>query len=390
MAGGFSRVAKTGSGVTKARDHTRYASAMPRSAASSAADSTAPPSVRFGPPPTPVIGLDAVVGHAALRRFLSVRCGSRELPHALLFLGPDGVGKRTLAQALAAQHFCATRRGCGVCGDCGALLRGNHPGLLTVAVPEGKSSISIEQVQKLGHDLSLSAPDERGRVSLLLAADRMTAPAQDALLKTLEEPRPGNLLVLTAARGDAVLPTIRSRCQRFALQPLSDDEVAEVAKRLSLAPAIPLAVAAGCPGVLCEWGDPLVDRLRRGVAKLLADERGREDLPKWIALLHEEQQAEVEPAQLRARARLLLRLAGSLVRDAIVLRASAGTATIRNLDQAERLAQIAVRAEWADAGAALGRLARAADRIEGNVDPASALFCALQPAADEAARVAEG
>lgn len=360
---------------------------MPPSSDKSAPTATAP--IRFGPPPTPLIGLDAVAGHSALRGFLGERRRAGRLPHALLFLGPKGVGKRTLAQALAADHFCRNGGGCGECADCGALLRGNHPGVVTVAPLEGKSAISIEQVQLLSRELSLSAADERGRVTLLLGADRMTLAAQDALLKTLEEPRPGNVLVLTASRGDAVLPTIRSRCQRFALLPLTNEEMATVAHRLGLAPAIPLEVAAGCPGVLVEWGAPLVDRLRRGVAKLLAEERGREDLAKWIALLYEEQPDEVEPAQVRARARLLLRLTSSLVRDAVVLRASGGTATIRNLDQTEQLHAISHRPEWIDASDALGRLARAHDRIEGNVDAASALLCALQPAADEAARVGE-
>jgi len=341
---------------------------------------------RFGPPPAPQIGLAAVAGHASLRRFLAERCRARSLPHALLFLGPKGVGKRTLAQALAAEHFCATGDGCGSCADCGALVRGNHPGVLTVAVAPGKSSISIEQVQQLARDLSLSAPDERGRVTLLLGADRMTPPAQDALLKTLEEPRPGNVLVLTASRGDAVLPTIRSRCQRFALTPLADAEVAQVAARLGLAPALPLSVAAGCPGVLVEWGGEQSDRLRRGVAQLLAEPRGRDDLAKWIALLRDGLDEEAEPAEIRARARLLLRFAASLVRDAVVLRATRGAATIRHVDQAVKLEAIAQRPEWADASEALGRLARASDRIEGNVDPASALLSALQPALDEAAR----
>ncbi len=361
--------------------------AMSPPAAKSPPPSSPPP--RFGPPPTPAIGLDAVAGHAPLRKFLGERCAAGTLPHAMLLLGPRGVGKRTLAQALVAQRFCRDGHGCGTCADCGALLRGNHASVLTVTVADGKSAISIEQVQNLSRDLSLAPPDERGRVTLLLGADRMTPPAQDALLKTLEEPRPGNVLVLTAARGDAVLPTIRSRCQRFALTPLADEEVHAVAARLGLATSLPMSVAAGCPGILVEWSAPLVDALRRGVAQLLAEERGRDDLARWIALLHEQQEEEPEPAQLRARARLLLRLVISLVRDAVVLRASGGGATIRNLDQVERLRHIASRPEWADASAALTRLARAQDRIEGNVDPASVLWCALQPAADEAARVGE-
>lgn len=365
----------------------------PPAAKSSSAAPVAAPPVRFGPPPTPSIGLDAVAGHAALRKFLGERDAAGTLPHALLLLGPRGVGKRTLAQALVAQHFCERRSGCGSCADCGALRRGNHAGVVTVTVADGKAAISIEQIQNLSRDLSLAPPDERGRITLLLAADRMGAAAQDALLKTLEEPRPGNVLVLTAARGDAVLPTIRSRCQRFALTPLSDAEVAAVAARLALTPAMPLSVAGGCPGILVEWSAPLVDRLRRGVAQLLAEERGRDDLGKWIALLHESEggdaDEEPEPAQLRARARLLLRLVLSLVRDAVVLRASAGGATIRNLDQGERLRVIANRPEWADAAEARARLARAQDRIEGNVDPASVLWCVLQPAADEAARAGE-
>jgi DNA polymerase-3 subunit delta' len=260
-----------------------------------------------------------------------------------------------------------------------------------VRVPEGKSSIPIDAIQQLSQELSLRPADERGRIALILDADRMTAPAQDALLKTLEEPPPGNYLVLTAARQDALLATIRSRCQRIALSPLRDEQVGEVATRLELAPAVPLSVAAGCPGLLAELADPQLERLRRGVAKLLAEERGRDDLAKWLALLHDGLPAkDAEPAQVRARAQLLLRLAGALARDAVVLKAAGDAGRVRNLDLLDRLRAIAERPEWDDAIDSLGRLARARDRIEGNVDPASALACALDPAADEAARGTEG
>jgi DNA polymerase-3 subunit delta' len=340
----------------------------------------------FGPAGAGAIGLDAVVGHDALRRFLTEGARSGTLPHALLFTGPKGVGKRTTAQALVAQRLCERGVGCGSCKECGALRRGNHPSLVTVAVPEGKSQIPIDAVKELERELSLRPPDERGRFALLLGLDRATAPAQDALLKTLEEPPAGNVLLLTAVRPNAVLPTIRSRCQRFALTPLRDEEVELVSRRLGVALTVPASVAAGCPGALVALADPQVDRLRRGVAKLLAEPRDRDDFAKWVVLLHDGLAKDAEPAQLRARARLLLALASLFVRDAVVLRASAGAAIVRNSDQRERVEAIATRPEWSDAVDSLSRLARAHDRIEGNVDPASALLCALQPAADEAAR----
>jgi DNA polymerase-3 subunit delta' len=347
------------------------------------------PASAFGPPLGPDdrhrIGLAAVVGHDGARRFLADRVRSGTLPHALLVSGPHGVGKRTLAQALAADHFCVERRGCGKCAACGALARGNHPGFVTVACPDGKSSIPIDAIKALEHEISLRPADERGRFVVIDGADRLTPPAQDALLKTLEEPPAGNLLVLTATRPDAVLPTIRSRCQRLALAPLADAELLEVARRLGIALAAPASIARGCPGQLARLADPEIDRLRRGVTRLLCEERGREDLARVIALLHDGLAKDAEPADVRARARLLLDLLGSFARDVVVLRASGAADRVRNSDQLDRLLPLTGRAEWADALGVLARLARARDRVEGNVDPASALFCALHPETDAAA-----
>jgi len=332
------------------------------------------------------LGLSALVGHAVARRLLSERLRSGTLPHALLLVGPRGVGKRTLAQALVAEHFCAERRGCGKCAACGALRRGNHPGFVTVAPPEGKSAIPIDAIQALGREISLRPADERGRVALIRGADRMTPAAQDALLKTLEEPPPANVLVLTAVRPDAVLATIRSRCQRHALAPLTDAELGEVARRLGLAPAVPLSVARGCPGQLAHLSDERCGRLREGAVRLLAAPRGREDLARVVALLHSTLPKEAEPAQVRAAAHELLALLASLVRDLVVLRASGAADRVRNSDHLDRLSALAGRAEWADAFGALRRLARARDLVDGNVDPASALLSLFRPGTEDVAR----
>jgi DNA polymerase-3 subunit delta' len=134
------------------------------------------------------LGLGAVVGHEVARRVLSERLRTGTLPHALLLVGPRGVGKRTLAQALVAEHFCRERRGCGTCAACGALLRGNHPGFVTVEAPAGRARSRSTRSRRSNGDL---APSRRraGRFSLIRGADRMTPPAQDALLKTLSRSR---------------------------------------------------------------------------------------------------------------------------------------------------------------------------------------------------------
>jgi DNA polymerase-3 subunit delta' len=331
-------------------------------------------------------GLSAVVGHEVARRLLSERLRAGTLPHALLLVGPRGVGKRTFAQALVAEHFCRERRGCGTCAACGALLRGNHPGFVTVEAPAGKSAIPIDAIKTLEREISLRPADERGRFTLIRGADRMTPSAQDALLKTLEEPPPANVLVLTAVRADAVLATIRSRCQRIALAPLADAELAEVARRLGRTPGVPASVARGCPGQLERLADPRFERLREGVVRLLAAPRGREDLARIVALLHETLPKEAEPAEVRAAAHELLELVGSFVRDLVVLRASGAADRVRNSDHLDRLAALAGRSEWADAFGALRRLARARDRIDGNVDPASSLLGLLRPGTEDVAR----
>ena len=161
-----------------------------------------------------------IIGHDRQKNILRRALASGRLAHAYLFAGPDGVGKRLMALALARVLFCAHGTGCGECAACRKLDHRNHPDLHALE-PDG-SSIKIEQVRALQRDLSLRPLEASRKVCLIEAAETMTVGAANALLKTLEEPRGDTVLLLLSSQPQRLLETIRSRCQLllFSRQPL--------------------------------------------------------------------------------------------------------------------------------------------------------------------------
>ncbi|HEX9401927.1 MAG TPA: DNA polymerase III subunit delta' [Anaeromyxobacter sp.] len=167
------------------------------------------------------------------------------LHHAYLFGGPEGVGKARAARLLAQAANCegdgtAPRDdACGVCGPCRKIAKGVHPDVLVLAEeremakrgawePKGGRSpsrdIVVDQVRDLvDRRLAMKRYEGRRRFVIVDPADAMNPQAQNALLKTLEEPPDGTTLVLVASSPDALLPTIRSRCARVTFGPLPDD-----------------------------------------------------------------------------------------------------------------------------------------------------------------------
>ncbi|HMA46496.1 MAG TPA: hypothetical protein VKP11_04750, partial [Frankiaceae bacterium] len=156
------------------------------------------------------------------------------MPHALLLVGPSGVGKSTLADDIAAGLLCRVpdpgARPCRECRSCRALEHGNHPDLHRLGPTGAGSVIPIggreeRGVRDLVRDLALLPVEGGARVAIVVAADRMTEDAQAAFLKTLEEPPAGTILILTAADEERLLPTIRSRCVRIRLGPVARPDV---------------------------------------------------------------------------------------------------------------------------------------------------------------------
>jgi DNA polymerase-3 subunit delta' len=142
-------------------------------------------------------------------------------PHAVLFVGPDGVGKTTLALDLAAGLLCGApvaERPCRACRACRMVAGGGHPDLHRLApagpgrqVVIGGPDSKYRGVRDLITDLALMPAEGGARVAIVEGAERMNEDAQSALLKTLEEPAPGVTIALCADQEDRLLPTVRSR-----------------------------------------------------------------------------------------------------------------------------------------------------------------------------------
>ena len=176
---------------------------------------------------------DQILGHDRQKEILSRSLASGRLAHAYLFSGPDGVGKRLMALALARAIVCHEQRGCGNCLACRKIDHQNHPDLHLLE-PDG-NSIKIEQVRSFQKDLHLKPLEASRKICLIEEADSMTIGAANALLKTLEEPRGDTLLILLTAHPNRLLETIRSRCQPlpFARHPNSRIQ-AQLEKQLDI------------------------------------------------------------------------------------------------------------------------------------------------------------
>ncbi len=174
------------------------------------------------------MGFSQIVGHSKQVETLRLALAHGRLHHAYLFVGAAGLGKKTIGLSLAKAIHCSVASGdfCGECADCVRIQDGNHPDVRLIEPLAGKKEISIQQIRELEKELNLRSFSGNKKIVILDPATLMNLSAQNALLKTLEEPPNDSLLILIAASVGELLPTLRSRCLRVSFAPLTLDQVA--------------------------------------------------------------------------------------------------------------------------------------------------------------------
>jgi DNA polymerase-3 subunit delta' len=174
------------------------------------------------------VSFSDILGHNKQLEILKRSLEKDRLHHAYLFLGPEGVGKKTTAFSLAMAVQCleSAHDSCGGCNHCVRVQTGNHPDVRLVEPVAGKKEISIQQVRDLEKELSFRPFFGQKKIAILDPASLMNFSSQNAILKTLEEPPGDSLLILISTSTGELLPTLLSRCLHLSFAPLPVELVA--------------------------------------------------------------------------------------------------------------------------------------------------------------------
>jgi DNA polymerase-3 subunit delta' len=300
------------------------------------------------------MALSQLPGQPRALEILQGAVSRSQVHHAYLFGGPEGSGKELAARLFLQALNCEKQPGigCGFCGECTRVATFNHPDLHWI-MPEselvarkllGKGELSaapsrqikIDQIRKLMERLAFRALTARRKGAVLLAAETMNVPAQNALLKTLEEPPADTTIILISTAPDALLPTIRSRCLRVPFVPLPIEAVAaEVQKQAKLSPESALRATRLGQGSLqraLEWTEARLASRADLFTKVLGLKH--DDARPALALAEELAAERTEAEWALGQLRLALR-------DALMLQQGAPPESLANGDLGPVLSQLA-------------------------------------------------
>jgi DNA polymerase III subunit delta' len=286
-----------------------------------------------------------IVGHRTLVGLLVRSIERGTLPPSLILAGPSGVGKRLAAVSVAQAMNCPNPLasgpvpGCGVCPTCARIARGVHPDV-NILEPGDSGTIKIDQVRDVVDRAAYRPFEGRHRVVIIDQADALVVPAQNALLKTLEEPPSASSFLLVTSAPDLLLPTVRSRCPRLTFRPLDADDVATVLMSRSETEARAVAATAdGSVGRALEASAGDLVEARDVALRALASVAGTPpgapgDLPRRRVEAAKELLPKTGGAGVTEREQLAghLRAMSSILRDVALIAAGADGQALANPD----------------------------------------------------------
>lgn len=207
------------------------------------------------------MGFEELLGNDRLKQNLSAAFSKNRISHFYLISGPAGSGKKTLSRLLAAAALCTGQnKPCMTCAHCRKALANTHPDLITIDDPE-KRYVPIELIRDARADIYIQPNEADRKIYLFPRAQDMLPPAQNALLKILEEPPAYGVFILLTDNGEKLLPTVRSRCTELSLTALPEPVL-----RKALEEAYPQATAQQIAGAIGRSGGYL------GQAKAILEE----------------------------------------------------------------------------------------------------------------------
>jgi len=321
-----------------------------------------------------------IIGHRRLTALIARAIARDSLPPTLLFAGPSGVGKWAVARAAAQTINCLERAkpagdlatdACGKCRACDRIARGVHIDVFMLE-PDDRSSIKIDVVREVLSKTSYRPFEGRLRVVLVREADALEAQAQNSLLKSLEEPPPGTMFILTTSVPGLLLPTVRSRCMRLRFGRLTASEVATALTRdhdysaTAAREAAPLAdgslgqALALIDNDLTVFRDLAIGLLRHGAGHGDAQSR-----VQAVSVMHTTPGSS-KKERTRDDVAIVLRLMASMLRDLEAINAGADPSVLANPLLSSDLESIAPAYSGDRARSAFGAVDRALTALDRN------------------------
>jgi DNA polymerase-3 subunit delta' len=320
------------------------------------------------------VRLRDLVGQDLARAALERAVATGRVAHAYVFEGPPGVGKRGAAQGLAQALDCPVEpgRGCGACDVCRRIETGLHPDVPTFGPSGPGGQIVVEDIKAMVA-LARSRPHEaRARVIVVDDADAMNPNAANGLLKTLEEPLPGNHVVLCTTAAERLLSTIRSRAQRLRFRPLGTAALLQIARAHGVPEAraeIAAALADGSAARMLDAQAAGDEGAAGGLEQALARLRAAVATP-GAAPIFDAAAALTGEKEAKADLPRLVSLVGGLYRDAMAVAAGAPElAALTRAGNPEALAALGLPR----IGKALAAVVDVAMALQVNANPTLAL-----------------